>query len=339
MKRFIISLLFVSLTLSSLMAEGQKDTAAVAVTEGNKQYTIATVGKIDGISWFNRMREGAEMFGEETGHDTFMQSPAQADAAQQVQIIENLIAQGVDAICVVPFSPEALEPVLKKAMDAGIVVVTHEATSQQNTDVILEAFRNEDFGAEMASYLLENMGEEGQVANFVGSLTSKSHNEQQDGVEAFIADYSSVELVSRRNEDYDDQMIAYEKTKELLSTYPNLKGIIGSASTTAPGAGLAIDESGLQDKVSVVGVGTPLDNKAYLESGAVDKIGFWDPALAAYAMNRVAVMLLDGKEITDGMDLDVAGYESLNQDPSKKNLFFANAWVFVDKNNVDEYSF
>ncbi|MEM9424524.1 MAG: autoinducer 2 ABC transporter substrate-binding protein, partial [Spirochaetota bacterium] len=91
--------------------------------------------------------------------------------------------------------------------------------------------------------------------------------------------------------------------------------------------------------ISVVGVGTPLDNKRYLKSGAVDKIAFWDPALAAYAMNRVAVMILDGKELSDGMSLDVEGYKSLNQDPTKKNLFFANAWVFVDTDNVDDYQF
>ena len=95
-------------------------------------YTIATVGKIDGISWFNRMREGVEKFGQDTGNDTFMISPAQADAAQQVQIIENLIAQGIDAIAVALFSLEALEHVLKKAREAGIIVVVHEASSQEN---------------------------------------------------------------------------------------------------------------------------------------------------------------------------------------------------------------
>lgn len=337
MKKLLTIVMMLS-AFVSLTANGANE-ESVAVTEGSKRYTIATVGKIDGISWFNRMREGAEQFGADTGHDTFMQSPAQADAAQQVQIIENLIAQGVDAICVVPFSPEALEPVLKKAMDAGIVVVTHEATSQKNTDVIIEAFRNEDFGAEMAKYLVEKMGNNGEVANFVGSLTSKSHNEQQDGVESYLDTMSGIKLVSRRNEDYDDQTKAYVKTKELLSTFPNLTGIIGSASTTAPGAGLAIDESGLQDKITVVGVGTPSDNKKYIESGAVDKIAFWDPAMAAYAMNRIAVKLLDGEKINNGMDLDIDGYESLNQDPTKSNLFFANAWVFVDASNVDEYDF
>ena len=83
---------------------------------------------------FDRMREGVTKFGKDTGHDTLELGPAKADAAEQVKIIENLIAQRVDAICVVPFSPEALEPVLKKARDAGIVVISTEAKNQQNVD-------------------------------------------------------------------------------------------------------------------------------------------------------------------------------------------------------------
>jgi simple sugar transport system substrate-binding protein len=86
----------------------------IATSVTKKKYTIATVVKVDGIAWFDRMRVGVEQFKKDQGHDTFMVGPSQADAAAQVQIIENLIAQKVDAICVVPFSVEAVEPVLKK---------------------------------------------------------------------------------------------------------------------------------------------------------------------------------------------------------------------------------
>lgn len=304
-----------------------------------KKYTIATVGKLDGISWFIRMKEGVEQFKKDTGYDVFMISPAQADAAQQVQIIENLIAQGVDAICVVPFSPEALEPVLKKAMDRGIKVVVHEASQQKNTDVIIEAFSNFEFGQKMAEYLVEKMGTKGEVANFVGSLNSKSHNEQQEGVEAYLKNYPDIKLVSRRNEDNEDTTKAYEKTKELLTTYPNLTGIISSASTTVPGASLAIDERKLQDKVTIVGVATPLDSKQYLASGATDIIALWDPAISAYVMNKIAVKLLEGEAIVDGEDLGVEGYTSIKQDKNNPKLFFGEAGIFLDKDSSLDYNF
>ncbi len=307
---------------------------------GEKKFTIATVGKVDGVAWFDRMREGVDQFGKDSGHTTFMQSPAQADAAQQVQIIEGLIAQKVDAMCVVPFSPEALEPVLKRAMDAGIVVIVHESSEQKNSHLILEAFDNKAYGAQMMRILAAKMGNEGEMANFVGSLTSKTHNEWMDGAEELLAkEFPNIKLVSRRNEEYDDQNRAYERTKELLASFPKLKGILGSASTTAPGASLAVEERGLEGKVFVVGTALPSATRNFINSGACTAIAFWDPAMAAYAMNKIAVRLLNGEKIQDGANLDIDGYNSLLQDKNNPRLFYGAAWVFVDKDNVDEYNF
>ncbi len=304
------------------------------------KYTIATVVKVDGIAWFDRMREGVTKFGKDTGNDTFERGPAKADAAEQVKIIEDLIAQKVDAICVVPFSPEALEPVLKKARDAGIVVISHEATNQKNVDADIEAFVNEEYGAHMLDNLAKFMGGEGEWANFVGSLTSKSHNQWQDGAEARAKEkYPKMKLVSRRNEEYDDQNKAYQKTKELLTAYPNLKGILGAASTTAPGAGLAVEEAGLQNKVSVAGTSLVSSTGQYLKSGAVKMIFFWDPADAGYVMNKMALTLLQGGKITTGMNLGVKGYEKIKADPQNPKVFFGQAWVDVTKDNMGQFNF
>ena len=302
-----------------------------------EKYTIGTVVKVDGIAWFDRMREGVEKFGEDTGHETFLLGPPKADAALQVQIIEDLIAQGVDAITVVPFSPEALEPVLKKAMDQGIIVISHEATNQQNVDYNIEAFDNAGYGAHLMDHLAKYMGEEGEYAVFVGSLTSKSHNEWVDAAIARQKEaYPNMTLVTERIEEYDDQTVAYEKTKELLKTYPNLKGIQGSAMSTAPGAGLAVEEKGLQDKVMVVGTSLVSVSGQYLESGGTKLISFWDPADAGYAMNTLAVMVLEGKDITEGMDLGLPGYNSIKKDGK---LLFGSAWVDVTQENMDDYDF
>ncbi|MFX6006733.1 substrate-binding domain-containing protein, partial [Acinetobacter baumannii] len=64
--------------------------------------------------------------------------PAQSDAAQQQRLVEDLVAKKVDAIAVVSMDPPTLEPVLKRALDRGIKVVTHEADNQKNTLVDIE---------------------------------------------------------------------------------------------------------------------------------------------------------------------------------------------------------
>ncbi len=306
----------------------------------DSEYAIATIVKLDGIPWFERMREGVKRFGNETGHKCFLLGPPQADAALQVQIVEDVIAQGVDAICIVPFSVEAVEPVLQKARDLGIIVVSHEASNQVNTDAIIEPFDNFAYGAHLMDHLARYMNEDGPYAVFVGSLTSKSHNEWIDGgIERQKEKYPQMELVTERIEEYDDQNTAYQKTTELIKAYPKLEGIQGSASTTAAGAGLAVEERGLQDQIAVVGSGLVSQCRQYLESGSVKLISFWDPADAGYVMNRIAVMLLEGNELNDGADLGVEGYRNLRQDEKKTNLFFGSAWVDVTKENMNEYDF
>jgi simple sugar transport system substrate-binding protein len=185
--------------------------------------------------------------------------------------------------------------------------------------------------------LAECMKGEGQYAVFVGSLTSKTHNEWVDGAIAEQkAKYPKMELVGDRNETYDDQQKAYAKTQELLRKYPNLKGFKGSASTDVAGIGLAIEERNLQDKTCVVGTSLPSIAGQYLESGAVKAINFWDPADAGYLMQKIAVMLLKGEPIKDGMDLGIPGYNHVKLDGK---VIYGQAWVDVTKDNAAKYPF
>lgn len=302
-----------------------------------KKYKIATVPKAMGIAWFQRMQEGVKKFAKDTGNDAFQIGPEQADAAKQVQVIEDLIAQKVDAICVVPFSPEACEPVLKKAREKGIVVISHEASNQQNVDYDIEAFDNAAYGAHFMAKLGELMGGEGEYATFVGSLTSKTHIEWVDaGVALQKEKYPKMKLVSEKNESYEDQTKSYAKTKELLKAHPNLKGIQGSSMADVPGCALAIEELGLTGKVKIVGTTLPSVGGKYVQSGSIDMIGFWDPAIAGEAMNKLAVMVLEKKEIKEGTDLGLEGYKGLKV---KGKVLFGQAWIDVTKENLKDYNF
>ncbi|QRZ16193.1 autoinducer 2 ABC transporter substrate-binding protein (plasmid) [Paracoccus methylovorus] len=312
-------------------------------TKDDKKYTIATVVKVDGIAWFDRMRDGVDQFKADTGHDVWMIGPSQADAAAQVQIIENLIAQGVDAITVVPFSVEALEPVLKKARERGIVVISHEASNLQNTDFDLEAFDNKAYGAELMKHLGESMGGQGKYVATVGSLTSKSQMEWIDGgVEYQKEHFPDMEMVGDRLETYDDAGQDYTKLKEAMTAYPDITGILGAPMPTSAGAGRLIAEGGLKDKVFFAGTGLPSVAGEYLANGDIQYIQFWDPAVAGYAMNMLAIAALEGKkdEIKAGLNLGLGGYEDLQSpEADKANLLYGQGWVGVTAENMDQYDF
>ena len=322
-----------SLTLAAALLSA----TALALPAAAQDRDMATVVKIDGIAWFDRMRQGVEEYAADTGNNAFQVGPAQADPQQQAALIEDMIAQGVDALLVVPMSPEAIEPVLGRAMEAGITVITHEAASQQNTLYDIEAFRNEAFGANLMDRLAGCMGEEGEYAVFVGSLGSQTHNQWVDGAIARQEEaYPDMTLVGDKNETADDQQQAYAKAQEVLRAYPDIKGMQGSASTDVAGIGLAIEERGLEEATCVFGTSLPSIAGQYMETGAVDGIGFWDPKIAGIAMNKVATMVMDGQEITDGMDLGLEGYESITLDGK---VIYGEAFVDVDASNMADYDF
>lgn len=311
-------------------------TAAPAAA-GGEQFDFTTVVKIAGINWFNRMETGVVDWGKKASVNANLVGPAQADAAQQIPIIEDLIAKKVDALCVIPMDPTQLDPVLKKAMDDGIIVVTHEASNQQNMNYDIEAFDNKAFGAGLMDRLAEKMGEEGEYAVFVGSLGSKTHNEWVDGgIERQQAAYPNMKMVGDKNESFDDSEKAYQKAKEILAAYPNIKGFQGSASTDVAGIGRAVEEAGLQDKVSVVGTSLPSIAGDLLTTGAIDAIGFWDPAVAGAACNQIALMVKNGETVGEGTDLGIAGYNNLK---AVGNVLYGDAAVYVDATTASQYPF
>jgi simple sugar transport system substrate-binding protein len=315
--------------------------AGAAIAQSNK--TIVTVVKLAGETWFTRMDEGVKEFGAKTpGVTTSEIGPGKADAAQQERMIEDLIARKVDAIAVVPFDPPMLEGVLKRAMDRGIKVMTHEADNLKNTMVDMEAFDNAAFGAHFNDQIAKCMGEEGTWTSFVGSLGSLTHVQWADASAAnATAKYPKMKLVSPKNESFNDANTAYNKAKELLKKYPDLKGIEGGSAVDVIGIGRAIEEAGLVGKVCVYGIGMPKDTSRYLKSGAVNGISLWDPKDAGFIMNKIAKMLVDGVEFKDGMDLGVPGYTNmkLKKGPGKGIILTGQAWIDVNKDNLDKYAF
>jgi simple sugar transport system substrate-binding protein len=128
---------------------------------------------------------------------------------------------------------------------------------------------------------------------------------------------------------------------ELLKKHPDIKGFQGSSSLDVIGIGRAIEEAGLQDKTCVYGTSLPSAAGKLLATGAIDGISFWDPKDAGIVMNKVAKMLIDGKEVNDGDDLGVPGYNKVvvKQGPGAGKIILGQAWADVDKTNMDKYPF
>ena len=337
----LASVLAVTLIGCSSTAEEETTSAAPGTTNaGGADGAYVVVVKATGIGWFDRMEVGVKEWGADNGLDAREEGPAEATNEGQVAIVQNLIAQSPVAIGLVPNDLAGMEAVAQQARDAGIVVVGHEAAGMKNIDIDIEGFENRAYGAQIMENLGECTGGTGQYVQFVGRLTTGSHMEWVGGaLDKQLADFPDMTLVEDPIESEENEEIAYNKAKEILAKYPDIAAFEGSAGTDVVGIARAVEEAGKADSVCVMGTSIPSVAGSYLDSGAIDKIFFWDPALAGKAQLEIGRILAEGGTIEEGTNLGIPGYESLVKLEGFDNVFAGNAGVAVDLTNVGDYDF
>ncbi len=188
-KRFVINM------VSSLLLGAALISAPLQAAEK----VVVNISKVDGMPWFNRMGEGVVEAGKAFGVNASQVGPSSTDAPQQVKIIEDLIARKVNAITIVPNDANVLEPVFKKARDAGIVVLTNESPGQPSANWDIEIIDNEKFAAEYVEHMAKRMGGKGGYVIYVGSLTVPQHNLWADLLVKYQKEhYPDMHEVTRR---------------------------------------------------------------------------------------------------------------------------------------------
>jgi simple sugar transport system substrate-binding protein len=297
------------------------------------QPQIGVVVKIGGIPWFNAMEVGIEKQAEEMGVDAWMVGPTQADAAQQVRAIEDLIARGVDVIGIVPNDSAALAPVLGRAREAGIKVLAHEGPDQENMDWDFELTTIEAYGQAHMDLLAQEMGEEGEYIVYVGSLTVPLHNAWADAAIAYQKEkYPNMTMLGERfgvAESVDDSI---KTTQDQLRANPNLKGILTFGSQGPIGAARVLEDREVADKVALVGGFSPGQGVKYVKSGTIRGGYIWNPMTAGEIFVQLGAMLARGEEPTDGMEL--VGVGRVEVDPETR-IIQAQKLEALDKENID----
>ncbi len=307
--------------------------AASRPARAQKPPQIAVVVKIGGIPWFNAMEVGIKKAAAEQNVNAWMVGPTQADAAQQVAAVEDLIARKVDVIAVVPNDAVALEPVFQRAKAAGIKVVTHESPDQKYNDWDIELTTVQGYGDAHMEKFAHEMNGEGKYIVYVGSLTVPLHNKWADAAIALQKQkYPKMQLVTDRfgvAESVDD---SYRTALDQMRAHPDLKGILTFGSQGPIGAARALEERGKETSIVLVGGFSPGQGAKYVKDGTIRGGFIWNPMVAGMTIVRLSNGLVAGKQPSDGMT--VADIGPVHVDPVKR-LVLAQKLESLDRANID----
>jgi len=195
--------------------------------------------------------------------------------------MQNVITAQYDAVTLFGLS-EALQPVVDKAMDAGVKVYTFNTEPGLKSKRI--AYWGQDGfagGQKCGQLLMDAMGGEGKYAIITGSFNVLGHELRRTGARDFIDKNPKMILVGEF-ENQDKAEAAYDITQNLITSNPDLKGIYVTAGGPF-GAAKAIKDAGLTGKVKLVCHDWMEETVAYIRSGEVTACLDQDPFNQGYA--------------------------------------------------------
>lgn len=303
----VLALLVLTLGACTAVAPAAQAPATEAPAEeaAAKAPTVALIYGVKGDGFYVTMEAGARAKAEELGVNFFADGPAQFQATLQVPILDAVIAQKPDAICIAATDRQALIEPMRRAYDAGIHMISVDTFIGDTGG---------DYTADELSWMLSYIGSDnvqggeigcnaiidamGGSGKFYIQTTQPGVSTVEQRVEgcqnAIAATNGAVELIGMDYND-DSSSKAAEQTAAVLASNPDLGGIFGTNLFSARGAAQAVANAGLTGVVKVANFDAPEDAIVALNEGVVDIVIAQHPYEMGQKCIEYAVAAVNGE--------------------------------------------
>ena len=295
----VLSIVFV-LALALVVFGCSKPAAPQAAASGpvndrsNQLYIeVSAIGSND---YFYDHKMGMQIVGEELGVRTEYVGPADYDMNAMIAAFEQAIAKRPQGLVVVGFE-DSLNPIVQKAIDAGIPVVTVDADLPDSARVAFVGTGNYNAGKTGGEYLARIIGGRGQVA-LMTKPGQSNLEERVAGYRDALAKFPGIEIV-QIGDTQSDTVVAAQVAATLLQRFPNLAGIGCVEAAGGSGAATAIREAGKVGQVKVISMDRGNEVIAAIEEGVITASVAQQTALMPYYATQILYNLVNSNvEIT-----------------------------------------
>ncbi|SLN53142.1 rhamnose ABC transporter substrate-binding protein [Roseisalinus antarcticus] len=298
---------------------------------------IALVVKALGIGFFEAAAEGAEEAAEELGNvEIIYTGPTDTTAEGQIEVINSLIAQNVDAIAVSANDTDALVPALQRAMQRGITVISWDSgVAPEGRELHLNPSSNSLIGNMIIKLAADHLPDGGEVAVLSATTTSTNQNIWIEEMNKVMGNYPGIEVVATvYGDDLADK--SYREATGLMQSYPDLDAIIAPTSVGIVAAAQAVVDAGKVGEVNVTGLGLPSEMAGAIESGASQSFAIWNPIDLGYSATMLAYELSqNGVEAAPGAEIPMGRMGTLTLDDNSEGAM-ADPFVY-DASNIDQF--
>lgn len=259
---------------------------------------IGMVAKSLGNNFFNAVHRGADEAAATLGDvEIIFTGPPTATAEGQIEVLNGLIAQRVNAIAVSANDPDALAPTLKRAAERGVKVMSYDSAVAEDARLIhLAASSDPLIGQtciDLAAAAAPNGA--GKIAILSATPTSTNQNTWIAEMRRVLPSKPGLELVGVV---YGDDLVdkSYRETLALLRQHPDLSVIVAPTSVAIVAAAKAVEDRRATGRVFVTGLGLPSELAGHVRAGSVKSFALWNPIDLGFAAATLAVAIARGAE-------------------------------------------
>lgn len=323
-------------------SDGGTPTAASGSGARGGTPRIVFIQQNSGNPYFDNISEGFEAAADQLGYDFTATGPSTAAAADQVPLIQDQIQKQVDAIAIQASDPKAVLPALRQAKAKGIrIIAVNSDQIEEVRDAAVTPVDFERVGAAQLELLGELMEYRGDFAILSATTTASFQLTVIDHIRRLLASdprYRAMRLVKIAYGNDEPQKSTTE-TQGLLTSYPNLGGILSPTTVGLPAAAQAIATAGKDGRVALTGVGQPNQMRKFVKDGVVEKFQLWVPYDQGFVGGALLKGLIDGEiEGRPGVSFEVPRYGT--QRISETGVVFvAPEMTIFDRDNIDDYDF
>ena len=265
---------FILISLCSLLPGCDSETKSASTENGPP--TVALIMKSLANEFFVNMASGAKQHQADNfdRYELIVNGiKDESDLAQQVILVEQMIARGVDAIVIAPADSKALVPVLKRARQAGLTVVNIDnkldaaILQQSGISIPFVGPDNQEGARVVARHLATDLQAGDHVAIIGGIITAFNAQQRQLGFEDVMRN-AGMKIVSVQSGEWQ-QAKASTIAAALIIEHPALKAILCSNDNMAIGAIAAIKRAGKSGEIQVVGFDNISASHDLLRSGSL----------------------------------------------------------------------
>ena len=281
--------------------------------------TVAFIPKLTGNAFFEVANTGAQEYAKDWGMTVDYIGSPNATAADQVSVINDAVAKGVDAICISTVDAAGVADALKAAMDAGIVVCTWDSDAAVSDRALMVSQGT----PEVLGQMLVDLA--------VAGLKDRGVDPEKDAVK-YAWHYSQATVTDQNSWQVEGEKIIKEKYpnwtnvqpdnyyseqdaeksitvgEAVLDANPDIDLIICNDSTALPGQLQAAENKGLtKADVTITGFATPNAIKAYCTNGTLYNWGLWDCKIQGAMGCYVAAYIAAGNDVKVGDVISIPG--------------------------------